>query len=174
MVATEWYSGEPKNLRRQFKFIRKVAFDLLPKEESFDEALGMDIDSLDALFDISAEDFFDLPKPKKKKMSSSDSSKVVLNTIQGIYFPINENDLAFIGPQIPMYNLDTKVIGNENWQNISTLQKENIGPHLKGLSIITNFYISEIDPLQYDGDEMDAYYRGLNTAKLLHLSLIHI
>ncbi len=168
VVATEWYSGEPKNLRRQFKFIRKVAFDLLPKEESFDEALGMDIDSLDALFDISAEDFFDLPKPKKKKMSSSDSSKVVLSTIQGIYLPINENDLAFIGPQIPMYNLDTKVIGNENWQNISTLQKENIGPHLQGLSILTNFYISEIDPLQYDGDEMDAYYRGLNTAKLLH------
>ena len=79
VVATEWYSGEPKNLSQQFKFLRKVAFDLLPKERSFDEALGMEIDSLDALFDVSAEDFFDLPKPKKKKMTSSDSSKVVLS-----------------------------------------------------------------------------------------------
>ena len=64
VVATEWYSGEPINLKRQFKSLRKVAFDLLPKEENYDEALGMDIDSLDALFDVSAEDFFDLPKKK--------------------------------------------------------------------------------------------------------------
>ncbi len=167
VVATEWYSGEPKNLRRQFKFIRKVAFDLLPKEESYDEALGMDIDSLDALFDISTEDFFDLPKPKKKKMSASDSSKVVLSTIQGIYLPINKDDLAFIGPQIPMHNLDTKVIGNEHWQDISILQKENIGPHLDGLSILTNFYQPVMESIQYDGDALDAYYRGYNTAKLL-------
>ena len=167
VVATEWYSGEPKNLKRQFKFIRKVAFDLLPKEESYDEALGMAIDSLDALFDVSAEDFFDLPKPKKKKMSASDSSKVVLSTIQGIYLPIREDDLAFIGPQIPMYNLDAKVIGNDNWQNISLLQKEHIGPHLKGLSLLTKFYQPVLDSLEYSGDQIDAYYSGFNTAKLL-------
>ena len=105
----------------------------------------MAIDSLDALFDVSAEDFFDLPKPKKKKMSASDSSKVVLSTIQGIYLPIRKDDLAFIGPQIPMYNLDAKVIGNDNWQNISLLQKEHIGPHLKGLSLLTKFYQPVLD-----------------------------
>ena len=144
-----------------------MAFDLLPKERSFDEALGMEIDSLDALFDVSAEDFFDLPKPKKKKMTSSDSSKVVLSTIQGIYLPINAEDLAFIGPQIPMHNLETKVIGNESWQDVSVLQKEHIGPHLKGLSLLTHFYQPVIDSLQYNGDELDAYYRGYNTAKFL-------
>ena len=83
----------------------------MPKEESFDEALGMKIDSLDALFDISAEDFFDLPKSEKKKMSAADSAKIILNTIQGIYLPINKADLAYIGPQIPMYNFNTK----NNW-----------------------------------------------------------
>ena len=144
VVATEWYSGEPKNLKRQFKFIRKVAFDLLPKEESYDEALGMAIDSLDSLFDVSAEDLFDLPKPKKKKMSASDSSKVVLSTIQGIFLAIREDDLAFIGPQIPMYNLDAKVIGNDNWQNIYLLQIDHIGPQLKGLSHLKKFYQPDV------------------------------
>ncbi len=167
VVATEWYSGQPKNLRRQFRFLRQVAFSLLPKEESFDEALGMEIDSLDALFDISADDFFDLPKPEKKKMSSSDSAKVVLHTIQGIYLPINKNDLEYIGPQIPMYNLNTKIIGNDHWQNSNILQKENIGPHLKGMSIITNFYKTTIDSIAYKGDMSDAYYQGFNTAQLL-------
>ncbi|MEA1882791.1 MAG: penicillin-binding protein activator [Candidatus Marinimicrobia bacterium] len=169
IVVTEWYSGQPKNLRRQFKFIRKVAFSLLPKEDSFDQALGMEIDSLDALFDISADDFFDLPEPEKEKMSSSDSAKVVLTTIQGIYLPINKNDLEYIGPQIPMYNLNTKIIGNDHWQNSSILQKENIGPHLKGMSIITNFYKATVDSLEYEGELLNTYYRGHNTAKLLTL-----
>lgn len=167
VVATEWYSGEPKNLKRQFTFIRKTAFGLLPKEESYDEALGMDFDSLDALFDISADDFFDLPKPKKKKMSAQDSSRVVLNTIQGIYLPIRSEDLEFIGPQIPMYNLNTRFIGNENWQNISVLQKENIGPYLVGLSLVTNFDQSISDSIEYNGKEVESYYQGYNIAKLL-------
>lgn len=167
VVATEWYSGEPINLKRQFKSLRQVAFDLLPKEENYDEALGMDIDSLDALFDVSAEDFFDLPKQKKKKMTSSDSAKVFLNTIQAIYLPINKSDLEFIGPQIPMYNLDAKLIGNGNWQNLNILQKDNIGPHLKGLSLLTNFFHHKVDSIDYEGDQLNAYYRGYNTAKIL-------
>ena len=167
VVVSEWYSGQPKNLKRQFKNIRRIAFDLLPKEENYDEALGMYIDSLDALFDVSAEDFFDRPKQKKKKMTSSDSAKVFLNTIQAIYLPINKSDLEFIGPQIPMYNLDAKLIGNGNWQNLNILQKDNIGPHLKDLSIITNFNAPSLDTTGYSDDVLASYYQGLNTAHLL-------
>ena len=167
VVVSEWYSGQPKNLKRQFKNIRRIAFDLLPKEENYDEALGMSIDSLDALFDISTEDYFDLPKKKKNKMSSSDSSKVILSTIDGIYLPINLDDLEFIGPQIPMYNLETKIIGNNNWQNLNILQKENIGPHIKGLSIITNFTQQNTDPELYNGNQQYSFYNGYNVAKLL-------
>ena len=167
VVISEWYSGEPKNLKRQFKNIRRIAFNLLPKEENYDEALGMSIDSLDALFDISTEDYFNLPKKKKKRMTSLDSSKVVLSSIDGIYFPINVNDLEFIGPQVPMYNLETKIIGNNNWQNLNILQKENIGPHLKGLSIVTNFNKQIIDLELYNGDQQYSFYNGYNTARLL-------
>ena len=167
VVVSEWYSGQPKNLKRQFKNIRRIAFDLLPKEENYDEALGMSIDSLDALFDISTEDYFDLPKKKKNKMSSSDSSKVILSTIDGIYLPINLDDLEFIGPQIPMYNLETKIIGNNNWQNLNILLKENIGPHIKGLSIITNFTQQNTDPELYNGNQQYSFYNGYNVAKLL-------
>ena len=167
VVVSEWYSGQPKNLKRQFKNIRRIAFDLLPKEENYDEALGMSIDSLDALFDISTEDYFDLPKKKKNKMSSSDSSKVILSTIDGIYLPINLDDLEFIGPQIPMYNLETKIIGNNNWQNLNILQKENIGPHIKGLSIITNFTQKNTEPELYNGNQQYSFYNGYNVAKLL-------
>ena len=167
VVATIWYTGEPKNLRRQFKYLRKVAFGLLNEKEDFDEALGMEIDSLDALFDVSVDDYFDLPSTKKQKMSSSDSSKVVLETIKGIYLPIREGEVEFLGTQLPMYNLRAKIIGNLNWKNLEILKKENIGPHLNGLSIISDFYNTSIDSVNYNSKLNNAYYRGFNSARLL-------
>ena len=167
IVATEWYSGEPKNLKRQFSFLRQVGFRLEEKENEFDDALGMEIDSLDALFDVSVDDFFDLPEPKTKKMTSSDSSKVVLSAIQAIYIPINFHDLEFIGPQIPMYNLDAKIIGNSSWKQLDILTKENIGPHLKGMSIVSSTIMPQIDSLTIESKELDEYQNGFNTSRLL-------
>ena len=154
-------------MRRQFKYLREVGFDLLSDEESFDEALGMEIDSLDALFDVSVDDYFDLPKTNKQKMTSSDSSKVILKKIQGLYLPIGKGEAEFLGTQIPMYNLDTRVLGNANWQDLKILKKENIGPHLKGLSIVTNFYKVSNDTIDYNSELLKSYYRGYNTAQLL-------
>ena len=167
IVATEWYSGEPKNLKRQFSFLRQVGFRLEEKENEFDDALGMEIDSLDALFDVSVDDFFDLPEPKTKKMTSSDSSKVVLSAIQAIYIPINFHDLEFIGPQIPMYNLDAKIIGNSSWKQLDILTKENIGPHLKGMSIVSSTILPHLDSLTIESKELDDYQNGFNTSRLL-------
>tara|TARA_B100002051_G_scaffold57500_1_gene53177 strand:- start:579 stop:2453 length:1875 start_codon:yes stop_codon:yes gene_type:complete len=167
VVATEWYTGEPKNLRRQFKYLRKVAFELEEKKKTFDVALGMDLDSLDALFDVSADDFFDLPKPDKKSMSSNDSSKVVLKTIQAIYLPINHQDLEYIGPQIPMYNFETKIVGNSSWQQLEILTKENIGPHVRGMSIISNLYITDIDTFEISFENYYQYQLGNLTSEFL-------
>ena len=167
IVATEWYSGEPKNLKRQFSFLRQVGFKLREKEKKYDEALGMEIDSLDALFDVSVDDFFDLPEPKIKKMSTSDSSKVILKTIQAIYLPISFSDLEYIGPQIPMYNFDTKIIGNSSWKQLEILTKENIGPHLKGMSIISSMFALKSDSIITDPKFLDDYQSGYYASKLL-------
>ena len=168
IVATQWYSGEPKNLQRQFKYFREIAFNLVEKENTYDDVLGMDIDSLDALFDISTEDFFDLPDPEKKIMSTSDSNKVMLAGIQGFYIPIKVNDLEYVGPQIPMYNFETKIIGNSNWQNLEILTKENIGPHLKGMYLLTNYKIGINDSINFKKEFIYEFYKGYNTSFLLN------
>ena len=81
--------------------------------------------------------------------------------------PIRDTDLEYLGPQIPMYNLDTKIIGNSSWQDLTILQKDNIAPHLKGMSIITNFYIENTDSSDQNNDYFFEFYLGYNTAKLL-------
>ena len=167
IVATEWYSGVPKNLNRQFSFLRQVGFRLEKEDDKYDEALGMAIDSLDALFDVSVDDFFDIPEVKINKMSSSDSSKIVLSTIQAIYLPINFDDLEFIGPQIPMYNFNTKIIGNSSWKQLEILTKENIGPHLRGMSIISSTFSSNSDSARIDPLKLTDFQSGYNASKLL-------
>ena len=66
-----------------------------------------------------------------------------------------------------MYNLRAKIIGNLNWKNLEILKKENIGPHLNGLSIISDFYNTSIDSVNYNLKLNNAYYRGFNSARLL-------
>ena len=83
--------------------------------------INLEIDSLDALFDVDVNDFFSLPNDDEEKMSKSDSLKVELETIQALYIPIGLDELTYLGTQLPFYNLKTNIFGNENWLNIKLL-----------------------------------------------------
>jgi hypothetical protein len=141
-VAVEWYYGRPENLNRQFSAIRKTAWSLVPKENPNLKYLDLEIDSLDALFDVDVADFMETVEniSELNQMSKRDSLKVDLSTIEAIYMPINKQDLSFIGTQLPMYNLKTKIIGNESWMDIDILAQDIIGPHLQGLTVLSSEY----------------------------------
>ena len=141
-VSVEWYYGKPENIKRQFSEIRKAAWGLLPKEDPFIDYLDMDIDSIDALFDVDVTDFInqDDDISNINKMSKKDSLKVTLETIDAIYIPIDRDHLSFIGTQLPLYNLETKIVGNESWLDIDILAQEIIGPHLQGLTVLSSEY----------------------------------
>ena len=162
IVAIEWYSGIPTDLKRQFKSLRKVAFNLVEKEESFDEYLGIEFDSLDFLFELSDEDLFNIPEDKDQEiLTENDSAEIDLNTIQALYLPVHPEHLAYIGTQFPMYHFNTQVIGNESWQDLDVLNRRNIGPHMNGLAIIAGNYSVNIK------DEI--FQQALECTKLLHV-----
>ncbi|MDG2266165.1 MAG: ABC transporter substrate-binding protein [Candidatus Marinimicrobia bacterium] len=144
VVGVEWYSGIPIDLKRQFKNLRKIAFDLKQEDNNYDEYLGMALDSLDFLFELSDDDLFDIPDDEDEKLTASDSSKIKLNTIQAIYSPTHPEHLAYIGTQFPMYYFDTQIVGNDSWKNLDILNQSNIGPHMEGLSIISSNYSIDI------------------------------
>ena len=159
-VAVEWYIEKPEDLSRQLKNIRGIAWDLVPEKEIEDNSINLEIDSLDALFDVDVSDFFELPIEEEETMDRKDSSRVVLETIQAIYIPIRQNELTYVGTQLPFYNLKTTLFGNENWLDMDLLNQEVIGPHVQGMRVIsdvssaisnegqdlfTNFYTLAID-----------------------------
>ena len=169
-VKVEWYFGIPEDLQRQFNSIRKTAWDLMPKDDEYAEFLGLEIDSLDALFKISVDDFFDLPKDTEKELSAKDSSKINLDTIDGMYMPIPLDHLSYLATQFPIYNLETQVIGNESWQDLDILNQENIGPHLDKMVVITNrkeiFYNEILSRAGYHKNN-EFFYQGVDCVQLL-------
>ena len=138
-VAIEWYIEKPEDISRQLKNIRSTAWDLVPEDEKEDFTLNLEIDSLDALFDVDVNDFFELPSENKvEEMDKKDSAKVILETIEAFYVPIRSDELTFIGTQIPLYNFNTLFFVNENWLEMSLLNQEVIGPHFQGMKIISD------------------------------------
>jgi len=150
IVGVEWYSGIPTDLKRQFKNLRKIAFELEEKDNNYDEYLGMELDSLDYLFELSDDDLFDIPDDEDEKLTALDSSKLKLNTIQAIYSPVHPDHLAYIGTQFPMYYFETQIVGNDSWKNLDVLNQSNIGPHMEGLIIISNNYSIDIKDQIYN------------------------
>ena len=162
IVAVEWYSGTPTDLKRQFKSLRKVAFNLVKNEESFEEYLGMEFDSLDFLFELTDEDLFDIPEDEDQEvLTAFDSAEIDLNTIQALYLPVHPEHLAYIGTQFPIYHFNTQIVGNESWQDLDVLNRKNIGPHMNGLAIIAGNYSVNIK------DEI--FQQALECTKLLHV-----
>ncbi|MBA65196.1 MAG: hypothetical protein CMG55_05280 [Candidatus Marinimicrobia bacterium] len=154
-IAIEWYIDKPINLSRQLKNIRKKAWELIPKEDESSDFVNLEIDSLDALFDVDVKDFFALPKEEDEKMDKKDSSKVELATIQALYIPIRPNELTYVGTQLPFYNLKTSIFGNKNWLDMKLLNQEVIGPHVQGMHIITD--VNSVEDFN-DGDVFIHYY----------------
>ena len=138
-IALEWYHDEPENISRQFKSIRQKAWALVPEEDSSVDMMDMTIDSLEGLFDVDVDDFFNLPDGERTEtMSKRDSAKIFLNTIQALYLPLRVGELTYIGTQVPLYNLDAVIIGNENWLDMDVLNQDVIGPHVQGMRIISD------------------------------------
>tara|TARA_B100000212_G_scaffold272977_1_gene212411 strand:+ start:352 stop:2253 length:1902 start_codon:yes stop_codon:yes gene_type:complete len=136
-VAIEWYIGKPENLSRQLKNIRRAAWDLV-QNDTRNKQMDLEIDSLDALFDVDVADFFELPPEEEDLMDQKDSAKVVLETLEAIYVPLRSEDLTYIGTQLPIYNFKTIIFGNENWLNMPMLNQEVIGPHVEGMYIVSD------------------------------------
>lgn len=154
VIAVERYTGKPENLKKQFQSLRQIAFNLIPPDNPYDEFLGMSFDSLDALFDVNTDDYFELTEEKNDD-KIEDSSKVVLSTIQALYIPIHPDHLKYIGTQLPMYNLNTHLIGNLAWNQPDILVQDNVGPHLEGMTILSqkNAFSEDNSPNQNKNDD---------------------
>ncbi|MCF7824311.1 MAG: penicillin-binding protein activator [Candidatus Marinimicrobia bacterium] len=121
-----WYVGEPTDLSKvHFRKIRELGLEELYEKMQAD---SLRLDSLMSGL-ISEGDSINIyerqlqPILKKQRPTRADSIHISLSHIDGMFFPIHKGSIPFIASQLAYNNLETYVLGDENWLDKATLKK---------------------------------------------------
>ncbi len=122
-----WYVGEPKDLSKvHFRRIREQGLEELYHKFQAD---SLRLDSL--LIGLTTEgDSVNVyeeqlqPIFRKSRPTRGDSLGVELSHIDGIFFPIHEGNMRYILYQLASSNLNTHILGDENWLDKDILKKD--------------------------------------------------
>ncbi len=164
-----WYAGDPTDLSAHFKTLRTIGFQRLLQE------VATDTDS------VRQANYRYILKPITPdsgkfvhRYSTSDSLKVKISTIDGLYMPIHQGQV-YVASQIAFYNLNTYVLGDENWDDPDNLNKNRRylprlafgssnsvdSTRLEVTGMMTDY------PMLYDRNPTRYDYLGFDTANLL-------
>ena len=169
ITEVQWYTGIPLDLSNQFKSLRKTAFEMT--EVDIDTNItNISFDPMDSTFMISESDFFPDTVEVEEEMTSRDSSKVVLSSIEGIFMPIHEEDLHLVASQFASYNFDTQLFGNRYWYNPEELNNDLIGPNVNGIVFVSDIFVGN-DPAE--AMNHDNGQHKLAKMKLLGYDIMH-
>lgn len=166
-VYIGWYEeNNVIDLRPNFKELRNIAWDIETKNE-YQEFLGVDIDVLDSMFDVDNNEVYDMFNIEEE--DSIDSTKVVLEAIDGIFYPINDSSLEFVASQVSLSNLDAQLMGNENWLDLDLLKEESISPHISDMIFVTNYLPKYVKRNEYDYNSYlnNAFHFGFDFSNYL-------
>ena len=149
-VYIGWYEENSTiDLRPNFNELREVAWEIETRDE-YQEFLGVEIDVLDSMFEVDNDQVYDMFNLEQEE--SIDSTKVILETIDGLFYPVSSNALEFVASQVSLSNLETQLLGNENWLNLDLLKQESVSPHISDMLFASNYIPKYLNNSEYDYD----------------------
>ena len=166
-VYIGWYEENSAiDLRPNFNELREVAWEIETRDE-YQEFLGVEIDVLDSMFEVDNDEVYDMFNLEQEE--SIDSTKVILETIDGLFYPVSSNALEFVASQVSLSNLETQLLGNENWLNLDLLKQESVSPHISDMLYASNYIPKYLDNSEYDYDPSlnNAFHFGMDFSNFL-------
>ena len=166
-VYIGWYEESSAiDLRLNFNELREVAWEIETRDE-YQEFLGVEIDVLDSMFEVDNDEVYDMFNLDQEE--SIDSTKVILETIDGLFYPVSSNALEFVASQVSLSNLETQLLGNENWLNLDLLKQESVSPHISDMLFASNYIPKYLNNSEYDYDPSlnNAFHFGMDFSNFL-------
>jgi len=166
-VYIGWYEENSAiDLRPNFNELREVAWEIETRDE-YQEFLGVEIDVLDSMFEVDNDEVYDMFNLEQEE--SIDSTKVILETIDGLFYPVSSNALEFVASQVSLSNLETQLFGNENWLNLDLLKQESVSPHISDMLFASNYIPKYLNNSIYDYDPSsnNAFHFGMDFSNFL-------
>ena len=173
-VYIGWYEENSAiDLRPNFNELREVAWEIETRDE-YQEFLGVEIDVLDSMFEVDNDEVYDMFNLEQEE--SIDSTKVILETIDGLFYPVSSNALEFVASQVSLSNLETQLLGNENWLNLDLLKQESVSPHISDMLFASNYIPKYLNNSEYDYDPSlnNAFHFGMDFSNFLINSSFNI
>ena len=171
-VSIQWYENtEPVDLRGIFTELREVAWEI-QHEDEYKEFLGVDIDTLDAMFNFDSDDVYDMFDFNNQE-EEIDSTKVILDVIDGVFLPLSGGGLTYVGTQIALANLETQFFGNELWLDLDFINQENISSHIIGMYFISSFLPNYRvgNQFDYNPELNNAFHYGLDLSRFINSTI---
>ena len=166
-VYIGWYEENSAiDLRPNFNELREVAWEIETRDE-YQEFLGVEIDVLDSMFEVDNDEVYDMFNLEQEE--SIDSTKVILETIDGLFYPVSSNALEFVASQVSLSNLETQLLGNENWLNLDLLKQESVSPHISDMLFASNYIPKYLNNSEYDYDPSlnNVFHFGMDFSNFL-------
>ena len=166
-VYIGWYEENSAiDLRPNFRELREVAWEIETRDE-YQEFLGVEINVLDSMFEVDNDEVYDMFNLEQEE--SIDSTKVILETIDGLFYPVSSNALEFVASQVSLSNLETQLLGNENWLNLDLLKQESVSPHISDMLYASNYIPKYLNNSEYDYDPSlnNAFHFGMDFSNFL-------
>jgi len=166
-VYIGWYEENSAiDLRPNFYELREIAWEIETRDE-YQEFLGVEIDVLDSMFEVDNDEVYDMFNLEQEE--SIDSTKVILETIDGLFYPVSSNALEFVASQVSLSNLETQLLGNENWLNLDLLKQESVSPHISDMLFASNYIPKYLNNSKYDYNPSlnNAFHFGMDFSNFL-------
>ena len=166
-VYIGWYEENSAiDLRPNFRELREVAWEIETKDE-YQEFLGVKIDVIDSMFEVDNDEIYDMFNLDQEE--SIDSTKVILETIDGLFYPVSSKALEFVASQVSLSNLETQLLGNENWLNLDLLKEESVSPHISDMLFVSNYIPKYLNNSEYDYDSSlnNIFHFGMDFSNFL-------
>ena len=166
-VSIQWYENtDPIDLRDLFKNLREIAWEINAQDE-YQEFLGVDINILDSMFDVEADEVYDIFDIQEDE--SIDSTKVILESIDGIFFPLADEGLTYVAAQVSLSNLQTQLLGNDLWLDLDFINQETISAHISGMYFVSTFRPNYRigNEFDYDSKLNNLFHYGLDFAQFI-------
>ncbi len=166
-VYIGWYEENSAiDLQPNFNELRDIAWEIETRDE-YQEFLGVEIDVLDSMFEVDNDEIYDMFNLEQDE--SIDSTKVILETIDSIFYPVSSSGLEFIASQVSLSNLETQLLGNENWLNLDLLKEESVSPHISDMLFVSNYFPKYSNNSEYDYNPSlnNAFHFGIDFSNFL-------
>ncbi|NOY60578.1 MAG: ABC transporter substrate-binding protein [Calditrichaeota bacterium] len=140
IIAQQWYYPGTQDFKHQFNAIREAGFRYAFRDSLIAHGLKVTPGRIDSLFHAIDRATIRGTEEHEGLIKTND---IPINSIDGMFLPIYEEDLDFVAPQLALANINAQLLGGSYWQNDDVLRKQR--RYVNGVVFVSGNYISETD-----------------------------